>query len=153
MDGDRAVAELELTDDVADHGRGMGSRQRKSVGMWNQGIWKAVNVARRKRRVLNHVMATVEFSADPPRDPDAEALARTIADEASMLMEQLVRRENMLGTYQRVARNQAAAIGRSGRRDTTRPDRRPRRGPLGRPLSASCAGTTAAGGGSTRPWF
>jgi len=83
MDGDKPVAELELTDYVVDHDRRMGSRQRKSVGMSNQGIWKVVDVERRKRRVLHNVMATVEISDDPPRDRDAEALGVQIVGAAA----------------------------------------------------------------------
>jgi len=86
MDGDKAVAELELTDYVVDHDRRMGSRQRKSVGMWNQGkgIWQVVDVERRKRRVLQNVMATVDFSDDPPRHHDIEALGRQIVGAAAI---------------------------------------------------------------------
>ena len=44
-----------------------------------------------------------------PVRPDCAEPAGTIADEASMLMEQVVCRENMLAAYRRVVRNKGAA--------------------------------------------
>jgi hypothetical protein len=83
MNGDKAVAELELTDYVVDHDPRMGSVQRMSVGMWDQSIWQVVDVERRNRSVLQNVMATVEFSDDPPRNRDAKAMGFQIVGAAA----------------------------------------------------------------------